>query len=167
MLIVLPRSNILYILKTSDTQWFRTWFILSICLAMDSINHYILTGFVSSSDVFKNHLGSLVTWPLLWCLAPLLSFSLAAFFLLYTPHSHLQSVPAQLSPFVITAAFKPSCKWFPALQLCYLTAPRLQPQLNRLLDIIVCLPHGSFQLKTSKNSQNWVTTFLHRAAYYF
>lgn len=53
MLIVLPRSNMFYILKTSDTQWFCTWFILSICLALESNNPYILTGFLSSSDVFK------------------------------------------------------------------------------------------------------------------
>lgn len=47
--------------------------------------------------------------------------------------------------------FKPSCTWFPALQLCFLTAPKLQPHLlNRLLDTIVCMPHGFFQLKTSK-----------------
>lgn len=75
---------------------------------------------------------------------------------IHTPQSHLQSVFTQFSPFMITAAFKPSCTWFPALQLCFLTAPKLQPHLlNWLLDTIVCMPHGSFQLKTSKHSQNW------------
>lgn len=144
MLIVLSRTIFSRLLIPSDfihdlfsaSLWHWTGLIITFLIDL-----FLLL----MSLTLPGFLGYLAT-DLVSCLPAVIFFFCCVLPAIHTTISlHVQSVPIQFSPFMITAAFIASCKWFPALQLCSSTAPKLQPHLlNWLLDIIICMSHSSF-----------------------